>query len=30
VPYGTDVNLPIPFNEINNPNAGGGCLNRDA
>jgi starch-binding outer membrane protein, SusD/RagB family len=29
-PYGTDVNLPIPIDEANNPNFQGGCLNRDA
>lgn len=28
--YGTDVNYPIPFNESNNPNAQGGCINRGA
>jgi len=31
--YGTDVNLPLPRREQNNPNVpttGGGCLNRDA
>jgi starch-binding outer membrane protein, SusD/RagB family len=28
--YGDDVNLPIPFNETNNPEFGGQCLNRDA
>jgi hypothetical protein len=31
--YGTDVNLPLPRREQNNPNvptSGGGCLNRDA
>ena len=30
VPYGTDVVLPIPFNEINNPNAPGGCIDKNA
>ena len=30
-PYGDDVNLLIPFEESNNPEAGGGqCFNRDA
>ena len=30
-PYGTDVNLPIPFQEQNNPNASTGqCLDRNA
>ena len=30
-PYGTDVNLPIPFQERNNPNAtSGACLDRNA
>jgi hypothetical protein len=30
-PYGTDVNLPIPFQEQNNPNAGGAkCIDRNA
>jgi hypothetical protein len=30
-PYGTDVNLPIPFQEQNNPEASSGkCLDRDA
>jgi hypothetical protein len=28
--YGDDVNLPIPQQEGNNPNAPEGCLNRDA
>ena len=28
--YGTDVNLPIPRSEHNNPLAQNGCLNRDA
>ena len=28
--YGTDVNLPIPIEELNNPNAPGGCLDRSA
>jgi hypothetical protein len=28
--YGQDVNLPIPIEEQNNPNATAGCLNRDA
>lgn len=28
--YGTDVNLPIPIEELNNPLAQGGCINRDA
>jgi hypothetical protein len=28
--YGTDVNLPIPQEERNNPNAVGGCLDRKA
>jgi len=27
--YGPDVNLPVPFDELNNPNFAG-CLNRDA
>jgi hypothetical protein len=25
-PYGTDISLPIPFDERNNPNYGGSCL----
>jgi hypothetical protein len=30
-PYGTDVNLPIPFQEKNNPNASTGqCIDRNA
>jgi hypothetical protein len=30
-PYGTDVNLPIPFQEQNNPNASNGqCIDRNA
>ena len=30
-PYGTDVNLPIPFQEQNNPNASTGqCIDRNA
>jgi hypothetical protein len=30
-PYGTDVNLPIPFQERNNPNAtSGACIDRNA
>jgi hypothetical protein len=28
--YGTDVNLPIPRSEHNNPNAPDGCLDREA
>ena len=28
--YGTDVNLPIPFEESGNPNALNGCLDRNA
>jgi hypothetical protein len=28
--YGTDVNMPIPRSEHNNPSAPNGCLNRDA
>jgi hypothetical protein len=28
--YGPDVNLPLPIEEQNNPNATAGCLNRDA
>jgi hypothetical protein len=28
--YGTDVNLPIPRSEHNNPSAQNGCLDRDA
>jgi hypothetical protein len=28
--YGTDVNLPIPRSEHNNPNAQNGCLDRNA
>ena len=28
--YGNDVNLPIPQEEGNNPNAAGGCLDRNA
>lgn len=28
--YGSDVNLPIPLDELNNPRAQQGCLNRDA
>ena len=27
--YGTDVNIPVPFEERNNPNFHG-CLNREA
>jgi hypothetical protein len=27
--YGSDVNLPIPIEEQNNPNARGGCLDRN-
>jgi starch-binding outer membrane protein, SusD/RagB family len=27
--YGPDVNLPVPFDELNNPNFNG-CINRDA
>jgi hypothetical protein len=29
-PYGSDVNLPIPFNETNNPNSPSGCTDRSA
>ena len=30
-PYGSEVNLPIPFQERNNPNAtSGACLDRNA
>jgi hypothetical protein len=29
-PYGTDVNLPIPQEEANNPLFGGSCINRTA
>src|SRR5262249_44196565 len=30
-PYGTEVNLPIPFQEQNNPNASSGqCIDRNA
>jgi len=29
-PYGSDVNLPIPFNETNNPNSPTGCTDRNA
>jgi hypothetical protein len=28
--YGPDVNLPIPFDELNNPLAQSGCLDREA
>ena len=28
--YGEDVNFPIPQAEENNPNAGGGCMDRNA
>jgi hypothetical protein len=28
--YGPDVNLPIPFEELNNPRAQSGCLDRNA
>jgi starch-binding outer membrane protein, SusD/RagB family len=28
--YGPDVNLPIPFDELNNPRAQSGCLDRNA
>jgi hypothetical protein len=27
--YGTDVNIPIPFDEKNNPKAAGGCIDRN-
>ncbi|MGQ0713046.1 MAG: hypothetical protein ACT4PJ_04860 [Gemmatimonadaceae bacterium] len=30
LPYGPDVNFPLPDDEANNPNVSGGCLNRDA
>jgi hypothetical protein len=29
-PYGSDVNFPIPFQEQNNPETDGKCINRDA
>ena len=29
-PYGTDVNLPVPQEEANNPLFGGACINRTA
>jgi hypothetical protein len=28
--YGSDVNLPVPFDELNNPLAQSGCLDRNA
>lgn len=28
--YGTDVNLPLGVDELNNPNVSSGCLNREA
>jgi hypothetical protein len=28
--YGSDLNLPIPFDELNNPLAQSGCLDRNA
>lgn len=30
LPYGPDVNFPLPDDEANNPNVSGGCLDRDA
>jgi hypothetical protein len=28
--YGTDVNMPVPQAELNNPNVDQACLNRNA